>query len=194
VKKQRIKDFIVKNNGKTELNINVNETRDCDTCGETKNLNKENYRRFGYGFKKRCIKCDIKGCETFIGVRKDVKTDITNDMETAKCSKCKTTVSINDFFKNRANRSGRESQCKNCSTKNKNMKLNGGVLKPMRLIKKRPNNFGENEKWCTDCEIVKKKNDFRKRKATTDGCQSYCIECDNARARKNRMKSKIFKR
>jgi hypothetical protein len=60
------------------------------------------------------------------------------------------------------------------------------------LFKRRPTNVGDNEKWCSDCEVTKKKDDFRKRKAATDGCQTYCIECDNARTRKNRMRRKIL--
>lgn len=63
----------------------------------------------------------------------------------------------------------------------------------MRLIAKRPENVRECEKWCADCKKIKGKEEYRSRKATKDGLQTYCRECDNARLRKNRMKSKIFK-
>lgn len=60
-----------------------------------------------------------------------------------------------DFYKNKANKSGRESQCKN-----KNRQINGGVLKKMRLIKKRPEGVSVHEKWYPDCTQVKSKSDF----------------------------------
>lgn len=197
VKKNRIRAHLKKINNDNEdneenVNNNLIKTRKCDTCGESKELTIENFRVFGYGFKKRCKKCDIKSCKTVVGVRVDIKSEIKDDTVTATCSKCKSILSVDDFYKNKSNKSGRESQCKNCSAKNKNKKINGGVLKSMRLIKKRPTNVGDNEKWCPDCELVKKKSDFRKRKAAKDGCQTYCIECDNARTRKNRMKRKIY--
>ena len=114
-------------------------------------------------------------------------------METAVCSKCKKRVSVVDFYKNKANSSGRESHCKNCSSKNKNRVLNGGVLKPMRLVYKRPLNVGVGEKWCVDCKNIKDKGEYRKKASASDGMQTYCKDCDNARARKNCMKRKIFK-
>jgi hypothetical protein len=193
VKKRRIRTYFEKS-GKTKTNINISilqENRICDTCGEDKLLDKKHYRVFGYGFKKRCLECDIKSCQTIKGVRKDIYTEIKEKDDTTSCSKCKKIVSIEDFYKNSANKSGRESQCKNCSSKNKNKKLNGGVLKFMRKIYKRPDNVGNDEKWCTDCKNIKSKDEFRKRAAASDGCQTYCRECDNARSRKNRMKKKI---
>lgn len=190
VKKGRIRSFLETTNINITLQ-NIEETRVCDTCGESKPMVKGHYRVFGYGFKKRCLLCDIKACETTRGVRIDVKTIITKNTITAICSKCKKSVSIEDFFKNRCNPSGRESQCKNCSSKNKNRARNGGVLKPMRLVSKRPDGLKDNEKWCIDCKNVKNKTEYRKRIATSDGCQTYCRACDNARTNKNRMKRKI---
>lgn len=196
VKKKRIRAFIEKSDSKTRINIDIvtiPEKRTCDTCDEEKDLTKENFRVFGYGFKKRCLKCDIEDCQTNRGVRKDIKTEIKKGMETAVCSKCKKTLSTEDFYKNKANKSGRESQCKNCSSKNKNRQINGGVLKKMRLIKKRPEGVSVHEKWCPDCTQVKSKSDFRKRSTAKDGCQTYCKICDNTRSRKNRMRQKINK-
>jgi hypothetical protein len=194
VKQNRIRAYLEKSDGKTSISIDIltaPETRKCDTCGEEKPLDKKFYRIFGYGFKKRCLSCDIEDCRTSRGVRKDIYTKITKDTKTSVCSKCKKTVSVDDFYKNSANKSGRESQCKNCSSKNKNRAINGGVLKKMRLIKKRPDNVSDNEKWCADCAEIKNKDEFRKRAAASDGCQTYCRDCDNSRSRKNRMKKKI---
>lgn len=192
VKKKRIRTYFENCDTKTVIDIEtIQENRVCDTCGEDKPLDKKHYRVFGYGFKKRCLSCDIKSCQTTIGVRTDVTTEISKDTKTSSCSKCKKTVSVEDFYKNSANRNGRESQCKNCSSKNKNKKLNGGVLKNMRKIYKRPDNIGNNDKWCADCKNIKRKDSFRKRSAARDGFQTYCRDCDNARTRKNRMRKKI---
>jgi hypothetical protein len=182
VKKDRIRVYLENNN---------THFRECDTCCINKSLNTDNYRVFGYGYKKRCIECDLKSCEIDMELREEVKTEITEDIETAVCSKCKKTLAVDDFHKNKANKSGRESQCKNCRAVNKNLKRNDGVLKPMRKI----NNTvecGDNEKLCSDCNTVKDKCEFRKSTVRKDGCQSYCKLCDNARLRKNRMKRKII--
>lgn len=151
----------------------------------------KNYRQFGYGYKKRCLQCDIKSCKNVEIYRKDVYTKVEEGMETAKCSKCKKKYSVNDFYKNRVNKSGRESQYKNCSSKNKNRVLNDGILKKMRRMVKQPDGIGDNEKWCGDCQKVKNKSEYRKRKTAKDWYQTYYRDCDNARTRRNRMRRKI---
>jgi hypothetical protein len=168
--------------------LESNIKRICDKCNC--NILLENYRRHGFGNKKTCVDCDLKSCEYKIEERIDVKTEITDEMETCQCSKCKHVLSVNDFHKNKSNRTGHESACINCRAKGKNKARNGGELKPMKLIKVKPE-VENNEKFCSICEIVKPKEEYRKATGRKDGCQSYCRLCENERLKKRRMKNKI---
>jgi hypothetical protein len=164
--------------------------RVCEVCEEDKVLNEYNFTKFGYGFKKTCVRCDLSRCEIKMETKVEVNTEIKDGMDTCKCSMCKEILSILDFYKNSATKSGHESACKNCSAKRKNMARNRGVLKPMKIIKDKPVvNIGE--KFCVMCDTVKDIDNFRVAKKRKDGLQCYCRDCDNERTRKNRMKRKI---
>jgi hypothetical protein len=76
VKKKRIRAYLEKIGDNVMIDVDICEMRKCDTCGEEKRLDKENYRVFVYGFKNRCIECDIKSCQRSKVVREDVKTEI----------------------------------------------------------------------------------------------------------------------
>ena len=189
LKKQKITDHLKKSSIVLE-NMDYREFRECNTCKENKLLDIENYRNFGSGYKNRCIMCDLKSCETIVKLREDINTVISDTTETATCSKCKNVVAIDDFYKNKANPNGRESQCKNCSAKRKNMASNDGVLKPMRKIHKKVI-CGDDKKHCIECDTIKSKDEFRKSSVRNDGCQIYCKICDNKRSAKNRMLRRI---
>jgi prophage antirepressor-like protein len=189
LKKQKITDHLKKSSIVLE-NIDYREFRECNTCKENKLLNNENYRNFGYGYKNRCIICDLKSCETILKLREDINTAITNTTKTATCSKCKNVVAIDDFYKNKSNSNGRHSQCKNCTAKGTNIRNNDGVLKPMRKINRKVI-CDDNKKHCIECDTIKSKEEFRKSSARNDGCQVYCKICDNKILAKNRMLKKI---
>jgi hypothetical protein len=189
LKKQKITNYLKKSSIVLE-NIDYREFRECNTCKENKLLNNENYRNFGYGYKNRCIICDLKSCETILKLREDINTDITNTTKTATCSKCKNVVAIDDFYKNKCNSNGRGSQCKNCTAKGTNMRNNDGVLKPMRKINRKVI-CDDDKKHCIECDSIKSKEEFRKSSVRNDGCQTYCKICDNKILAKNRMLKKI---
>jgi hypothetical protein len=189
LKKQKITDHLKKSSIVLE-NMDYREFRECNTCKENKLLDIENYRNFGSGYKNRCIMCDLKSCETIVKLREDINTVISDTTDTATFSKCKNVVAIDDFYKNKANPNGRESQCKNCSAKRKNMRNNDGVLKPMRKIHKKVI-CGDDKKHCIECDTIKSKDEFRKSSVRNDGCQIYCKICDNKRSAKNRMLRRI---
>ena len=134
--------------------------------------------------------CDLKSCERIVELREDIKTEITETTYTGVCSKCKNVVALDDFYKNKANPSGRESQCKNCSAKGKNIRNNDGVLKPMRKISKKVE-CDDDKKFCIQCKTIKSKDDFLKSASRKDGYQTYCKKCDNEISRKNRMLRKL---
>ena len=189
VKKQKIKDHLKKISIVLE-DINYKQYRECDTCKESKLLNINNYRKFVYGYNNRCIVCDLKSCERVVKLREDIKTEITETTYTGVCSNCKNVVALDDFYKNKANPSGRESQCKNCSIKGKNIRNNDGVLKPMRKINKKVE-CDDDHKHCIECDMIKSKEEFLKSASRKDGYQTYCKNCDTTRNRKNRMLRKL---
>jgi len=188
VKKQKITDHLKKNS--IVLDTDYKKYRSCDTCKESKLLNIENYRKFAYDYNNRCIECDLKSCERVVKLREDIKTEITETTYTAVCSKCKNVVALDDFYKNKANVSGRDSQCKNCSSKGKNIRNNDGVLKPMRKINQKVF-CDDDHKHCIECDTIKSKEEFLKSASRKDGYQTYCKNCDTTRNRKNRMLRKL---
>ncbi len=188
VKKQKITDHLKKNS--IVLDTDYKKYRSCDTCKESKLLNIENYRKFAYDYNNRCIECDLKSCERVVKLREDIKTEITETTYTAVCSKCKNVVALDDFYKNKANVSGRDSQCKNCSIKGKNIRNNDGILKPMRKINQKVF-CDDDHKHCIECDTIKSKEEFLKSASRKDGYQTYCKNCDTTRNCKNRMLRKL---
>ena len=189
VKKQKITEHLKKISIVLE-DIDYKQYRECDTCKESKLLNINNYRKFVYGYNNMCIVCDLKSCERVVKLREDIKTEITETTYTGVCSNCKNVVALDDFFKNKANPSGRDSQCKNCSIKGKNIRNNDGVLKPMRKINKKVI-CDDDHKHCIECDMIKSKEEFLKSASRKDGYQTYCKNCDTTRNRKNRMLRKL---
>jgi hypothetical protein len=165
------------------------ELRECTKCEEKKELNSDNFTKFGYGYKKTCIECDLESCEMVKELREDKRTEIKEGDKTCKCPSCKEILSIEDFYKNKSNKNGHDSWCKNCTIKSKNKSRNNGELKEIKKIHERQDNVGENEKYCIMCKEVKEKSEYRSQK---DGLQTYCKPCDNEKSRKNRMKRKIL--
>lgn len=169
----------------------MTKTRTCKECGINKVVNCVNFRKLGGDqiswYNKVCIECELKKCKSEILYRVPVCTEIKPNSLTKKCTGCKIVKSYDDFHKNKANRDGLVSRCKNCESYRKSGTIN------VRLEKKRPENVKKGCKWCPKCEITKSRDDFRKATKRKDGLQSMCKVCDNAAKRMNRLKNKIRK-
>jgi len=162
----------------------------CEECVTKKIVSDENFRKMGGGelswYHKICIKCEESKCKTEMLYRKPVHTKIVENSLTKTCSGCKVVKSYDDFHKNKSNRDGLVSRCKDCESYRKS-----GTK--VRLEKKRPVGVPVGSKWCPKCEVVKDGTCFRKASKRKDGLQSMCRDCDNEAKRRNRLKNKLYK-
>lgn len=167
------------------------KTKICEECVTKKLLNDDNFRKLGGAelswYHKVCTECEFSKCKTVQLYRVPVHTEIKPNSLTKTCTGCKILKSYDDFHKNKSNRDGLVTRCKNCESDRKS-----GTIK-VRLEKKRPNGVPEDCKWCPKCEITKSRGDFRKASKRKDGLQSMCRECDNDAKRRNRLKNKLVK-
>jgi hypothetical protein len=84
-------------------------------------------------------------------------------LETKKCSKCKKEKNLNDFCKDKYNKDGLKSSCKECDLlyrKNRNIQ---------------PSNI--KSKICTKCKQEKTIDNFNTDKLEKDGYRAWCKEC-----------------
>lgn len=91
-----------------------------------------------------------------------------------RCSTCQETKSIDQFQRDRAKRDGYDYRCKECRNAGKRAKRN----KPRVRKQADPN---ATEKACSRCKEVKPLIAFSKNRASFDGFQPLCKECDAAR-------------
>ena len=177
---------------KTQLLENIisklNQSKTCSTCNLTKII--ANFRITPGGL----IKLSCKICENAkISPVKETeyqpytKTEIIPEIGTKKCTHCKEIFSKNDFYKNKANPDGLESQCINCSKIRKYGKIE------VRQIKKVPRQIKKDCKWCPECETEKLKSEFHKAPKRPDGLNYNCKECYNNKRKQSRLKNKLSK-
>ena len=118
--------------------------------------------------------------------RKPIHSEITSETKVKICSRCKSRKSCEDFYKNKSNRDGYESQCKNCSSYRKSCgKIN------IRLEKPKPKGVEEGSKWCPTCEVIKTKDNFCNASKRKDGLQPICKPCGNKSKRESNLRKKI---
>ena len=102
-----------------------------------------------------------------------------------KCTKCKISKSLDDFYNKEDGKNGKSSSCKECESKRRS---NG---RKVRLEKPKPKNIPNDSAFCSRCEKIKKKVFFRVSNVRKNGVQCYCRDCDNERRKLNRLKKKI---
>ena len=173
VKKDRLKNHILKGG------ISI-----CEKCSGNKELNELNFRRTQIGFVKVCLECEKKECKKTVLYRKDVHTTITHGAKTKVCTGCKIEKVYDDFHKNKANRDGLVSRCKNCESNRKS-----GTVRV--ALKKKVPKVDTGYKWCPKCEKTKENVNFRRALSRPDGLQHSCKECENETRRRNRKINKI---
>ena len=172
-KKNRLKNHILK--GCTSV---------CEKCDENKELTELNFRKTQIGFVKVCLECEKKECEKTLLYRKHVHTEITQGVKTKVCPGCKTEKIYDDFHKNKGNRDGLVSRCKNCESSRKSVVVNVALKKVAPKVE-----LGK--KWCPKCEKIKENCNFRNAVSRPDGLQHSCKECENETMRRNRKINKL---
>ena len=86
-----------------------------------------------------------------------------------QCTKCLQTKALDDFAKNRSNKSGLHSWCKQCMS-DKVLEYRGGrVYKKMRIT--------STHKQCRLCENMKPKSEYASRDGKSRRTETYCKEC-----------------
>ena len=172
-KKNRLKNHILK--GCTSV---------CEKCDENKELTELNFRKTQIGFVKVCLECEKKECEKTLLYRKHVHTEITQGVKTKVCPGCKTEKIYDDFHKNKGNKDGLVSRCKNCESSRKSVVVNVALKKVAPKVE-----LGK--KWCPKCEKIKENCNFRNAVSRPDGLQHSCKECENETRRRNRKINKL---
>ena len=190
-KKIRMKNYILEQMKLPTVPL-PGKTKICEECVTKKVLNDNNFRKLGgvdlSWYNKVCIDCETTKCKTEQLYRVPIHTEIKPNSLTKTCSGCKTVKSYDDFHKNKSNRDGLVSRCKNCESDRKS-----GTIR-VRLEKKKPDNVPCGYKWCPKCEITKSGDAFRKASKRQDGLQSMCRNCDNEAKKRNRLKNKLAKK
>ena len=92
-----------------------------------------------------------------------------------KCSKCQISKPFTDFWKDKGQRSGLTTACKEC--------INSALP-----ITEAPS---VSEKRCPDCDIVKPASEFRRYTRAVSGLQTYCKYCENERKNAYKYSLKI---
>ena len=156
----------------------------CEKCDENKELTELNFRKTQIGFVKVCLECEKKECEKTLLYRKHVHTEITQGVKTKVCPGCKTEKIYDDFHKNKGNKDGLVSRCKNCESSRKSVVVNVALKKVAPKVE-----LGK--KWCPKCEKIKENCNFRNAVSRPDGLQHSCKECENETRRRNRKINKL---
>ena len=90
------------------------------------------------------------------------------EIESKKCSTCNTTKTVENFHKRKKNFDGYAGVCKSC--------VNERIIEKKIENESKPKIIIETKK-CSKCEVVKNKEDFYKRKISSDGYNGVCKSC-----------------
>lgn len=87
-----------------------------------------------------------------------------------KCSKCLEIKEYSEFYKSSSTKDNYSYVCKNCESIRKSGKPYGSKRELIKSLE-----FSNNTKYCTSCNIIKNRDNFRSRSLTT--LSSQCREC-----------------
>ena len=136
-------------------------TKQCVKCKEVKHISLfSKCKQSKDGLKRECKYCNKIRRRGYTHLPLDIPLDMKI------CSGCKTEKSSNTFNKNRAERDGLQSKCRECNEKMRKEYLET-PLDPVPA-----------EKFCTYCKLEKRSLEFNKNSAGKDGLQSWCKSCD----------------
>jgi hypothetical protein len=158
----------------------------CITCKESKELSHAFFRNItSYGsYRDQCIVCELKAIPSHIKPNKPIEIPVSSESSGKICSGCKKVLSFDMFSKNKTRADGYEYTCKNCDNARK------GSAKQFVL---KPKDIASDKAFCSKCEIVKPRIDFRPDKNRKNGLQCYCNLCANTINSINKKKNKIAK-
>jgi len=99
-------------------------------------------------------------------------------MATKICSSCKTSRSIDLFFKNKNRKDGLYPSCKICETERDKVRHNNKKQQALTNIVEAINEVvPKSTKICKHCKIDKEFNQFYKEKRNKDGYREKCKDC-----------------
>ena len=131
------------------------ETKRCNKCRITKNINE--YNKFRLGYTHDCKECQNKNASS-IKEQEDIKC----------CSNCKEQLSIDNFNKSKTSYDGYSNYCRNCAKEKKKE-----YTEKMK-IEDKPDIIN---KTCNNCKLKKDVEHFLKKTETKDGFSNKCKEC-----------------
>ena len=131
------------------------ETKRCNKCRITKNINE--YNKFRLGYTHDCKECQNKNTCS-IKEQEDIKC----------CSNCKEQLSIDNFNKSKTGYDGYSNFCRNCAKEKKK------EYTEKKKIEDKPH---ITNKTCNNCKLKKDVEHFLKKTETKDGFSNKCKEC-----------------
>lgn len=157
----------------------------CISCLETKELSHSFFRNItSYGtYRKKCLLCELKQLPVHIKPPKPIEIVATSSTTLKKiCSTCRLDLPYELFSKNKSRPDGMEYTCKNCDNIRKGCK---------RQFVAKPRDIPSDKAFCSKCETIKPRIDFRADKNRKNGLQAYCNLCANKVNSINKKKKKI---
>ena len=86
------------------------------------------------------------------------------------CAKCKQWKPLEEYYKDKTKKDGRESRCKGCKSEDEKQRRSKKHPKKIKEVR-------EGKKKCTQCGVWKPLEEYYKDKRNKDGRQSKCREC-----------------
>jgi hypothetical protein len=140
-------------------NIDLLPEKPCNYCGVTKALEEFNNAKDHRDGKENICKV----CKREKDRLRNEKYREENPLPLEKlCKECKNTKPLEDFYRDKKTRDGRERMCKECH--------NYRIKAPATKIE-------ISEKKCTRCNVIKPITKFHKQSSSRDGHKIYCADC-----------------
>jgi hypothetical protein len=107
-------------------------------------------------------------------------------MDRKYCRDCGFKRSISDFSANRRSRDGLAFYCRDHLAERAARNRAARRSQPIRY-RSRPRHLvvPPGSKWCPDCGLVKRENEFARSRASSSGYASYCLPCHNERGKRS---------
>ena len=105
------------------------------------------------------------------------------------CTKCRIEKDLNEFNKEKRSKDSLRSWCKDCVKNYRDSHKEERKINDKKRIQKYQQNIRKNgypviKKTCTRCGLEKDLNEFNKCKASKDGLQYHCRNCDNRQSKR----------
>ncbi|MCL5433285.1 MAG: hypothetical protein M1524_04200 [Patescibacteria group bacterium] len=108
-----------------------------------------------------------------------------------KCSTCRKTLSISEFYRNRTRPDGLGSECKDCA-KERSRKYGRRVYGHRSILPRISNELKKTHKQCPTCKQIKIHGYFYVDKKRYDHLSWQCKNCENIRKREEKLRKKYL--